>query len=92
MRGVIFFYNTIPHKFRSAVKQKASSSGNTFLTEGCCHRQLVSKEKVDWPFRVPGLLVLLAAKRTDINDNYKNKRQQHKRASIINLVSQVCIN
>ena len=35
MRGVIFFYNTISHKFRSAVKQKASSSGNTFLTEGC---------------------------------------------------------
>ena len=27
---------------------------------------------------MPGLLVLLAAKRTDINDNYKNKRQQHK--------------
>jgi hypothetical protein len=25
---------------------------------------------------VPRLLVLLAAKRTDLNDNYKNKRQQ----------------
>ena len=75
MRGVIFFYNTIPHKFRSAVKQKASSSGNTFLTEGCCHRQLVSKEKVDWTFRVPGLL---AAKRTDINDNKRIKDNRPK--------------
>ena len=82
MRGVIFFYNTISHKFRSAVKQKASSSGNTFLTEGCC-LQLVSKEKVDWTFRVPGLLVLLAAKRTDNNDNKKNKRQQTKRQALL---------
>ena len=38
------------------------------------NRQLLSKEKADWTFRVPGLLVLLAAKRTDINDNKKNTR------------------
>jgi hypothetical protein len=35
VRGVIFFYNAIPHKFRSTVKQKVSSSGKAFLTEGC---------------------------------------------------------
>ena len=32
----IFLYNTIPHKFRSAVKQKVSSSGKDFSTKGYC--------------------------------------------------------
>ena len=32
----IILYNTIPHKFRSAVKQKVSSSGKDFSTEGYC--------------------------------------------------------
>ena len=43
----------------------------------------MSKEKVDWTFRVPGLLVLLAAKRTDKNDNKKNKRQQTKKQVLL---------
>ena len=46
------------------------------------NRQLLSKEKADWTFRVPGLLVLLAAKRTDINDNKKNTRYCPKRNKI----------
>ena len=61
MRGVIFLNNALPHKPRSAVKQKKRLSGNAGSTEESC-LQIVSKEPADCFSRVPKFLALFASK------------------------------
>ena len=60
--GALYFLNNaLPHKFRSAVKQKKRLSVNAGSTEESC-LQIVSKEPADCFSRVPKFLALFASK------------------------------